>query len=93
VEFSKKIKVLFAELCCSYCKNDFTSDSFELVKKFSDIGIYNLRCQKCGKDFGQIVLKINQNSQNFEPLEIIEGAEPITVDDVIDIHNFLKNMK
>ena len=72
----KKIKKLFSNLCCSHCKNGFDED-----------------CKYCGKDFGVAFLGINNvDVKSYEPLEIQEGPEPITYDDVIDAHRFIKTL-
>lgn len=84
------IDTLFVGLCCSQCKNDFSKDAFEILQKDGDILICHLVCQKCGKDFGEIILNINPKSSNHPPLEIIEGPPPINYDDVIDAHRFIK---
>lgn len=88
----KEIKKLFSNLCCSRCKNDFVSESFEITAFEGDIMIVNLKCSKCGKDFGQIVLNYNKGAKFHQPLTVVEGLEPISFDDVIDAHRFIKNM-
>ncbi|MBP3847862.1 hypothetical protein J6I39_08965 [bacterium] len=90
---SKDIKNLFQNLCCSRCKNDFTSDSIIIKEREGDIFICNLTCQVCGKNFGNIVLRYNQKSEMHKALEIIDGPAPISSDDVIDAHLFIKKMK
>ena len=88
----KDIKTMFENLCCSHCKNEFDKDSFELENKYGNLRIYHLQCKKCGKDFGQIILNYNQKSDKHTALEIIQGATPITIDDVIDAHKFIQNL-
>ena len=88
------IKTLFSGLCCSRCKNEFSIDSLNVLEKNKDILICNLLCEKCGKDFGEIVLNFNRKADKHSPLEIIEGPPPISVDDVIEAHRFIrKNLK
>ncbi len=88
---SKDIKVLFSNLCCSHCRNDFTQDSLTLKEKEGDVLICNLKCSVCGKDFGDIVFNYNKSTKIHDILEVIEGPPAINADDVLDIHNFLKN--
>jgi len=85
------INSLFSGLCCSRCKNDFSEKSFKILEKKREILICNLTCEKCSKDFGQIVLNINRKSEKHTPLEIIEGPPPISADDVLDAHKFIKD--
>lgn len=89
----KHFKNLFSELCCSKCRNDFTTDSIEITEQQNEILICKLSCKKCGADFGDIILKYNRNTKVLAPLEVIDGPPPITTDDVIDAHRFIKNLK
>lgn len=89
----KEIKTLFKNLCCSKCRNDFTSDSITVKEQESDILICNLKCQVCGMDFGDVVFNFNRKANTHSPMEIIDGPPPITSDDVIDAHRFIKKMK
>lgn len=86
----KDIKTLFDGLCCSRCKNEFTKNSIKILRKESDLMICNLTCEKCGKDFGEIVFNFNRKAEKHAPLEIIEGPPPISYDDVIDAHRFIR---
>ena len=89
----KDVKALFANLCCSRCKNEFTLDSIKIFDKDCDLLCCRLSCAKCGKDFGDVVLNFNRKSDKHSPLEIIDGPPPISVDDVIDAHKFIKKLK
>ena len=51
----------------------------------------NLLWEKCGKDFGEVVFNFNRKSDNHLPLEMVEGPPPISSDDVIDAHRFIKD--
>ena len=90
---NEDIKNLFSNLCCSKCRNDFTKDDFTIKEQKGDILICNLTCKKCFKDFGDIVFNFNRKSKKHTPMEIIDGPAPITTDDVIDAHEFIKRMK
>lgn len=89
----KDIQSLFANLCCSRCKNEFSIDSLKILERDCDILHCSLSCAKCGKDFGEIILNYNRKSKTHLPLEIIEGAPPISYDDVIEAHKFIKKLK
>ena len=86
----KYIKTLFSNLCCSRCKNEFDINSINVTKELKDILICNLTCQKCGKNFGEIVLNYKKTATKHSPLKIIDGPSPITIDDVIDAHKFIQ---
>ena len=87
----KEIKNLFSNLCCSKCRNDFDIDSIKIIEVKKDLMICNLHCNKCGKDFGDIIFNFNKKTKSHNPLEVIDGPEPISSDDVIDAHNYIKN--
>lgn len=84
------IKILFSNLCCSHCKNDFDKNSIEIKEHNEDLIFANLKCQKCGKDFGDIIFNFNRKSNIHLPLEAIEGPPPINADDVLNAHEFIK---
>ena len=86
-------KRLFKNLCCSQCKNDFDFESFDVKQNFGNILLCKLICSKCGKDFGDVVLNFDKKSSVHSELEVIEGPPPISHDDVIDAHRFIKKMK
>ena len=87
---NKEVKILLSNLCCSRCKNEFTKDSIRVIYSINDISICHLECKKCGKDFGQIILNVNKKSKKHLSLEIVEGSAPISYDDVLDAHEFIK---
>ncbi len=89
----KDIKILFKNLCCSKCRNDFTTGSLTVKRREGDILICNLKCTVCEKDFGDVVFNFNRKSDKHYPMEIIDGPPPISSDDVINAHEFIKKMK
>lgn len=88
---SENIATLFKNLCCSQCKNDFSIEDIKILERHKNILTCHLLCQKCGKDFGKIILNFERKQKKHTPLQLVEGAEPISYDDVIDAHNFIKN--
>ena len=85
------INSIFASICCSHCKNNFTKNSVKILENFGDIYSINLSCEKCGKDFGNVLLKFNKNEKYHGDMQILEGAPVINYDDVIDAHRYIKN--
>ena len=86
----KDIKTLFSGLCCSHCKNEFTKSSIKILEKDGDILLCNLTCEKCGKDFGNVVFNFNRKTEKHPQLEVLEGPPPISYDDVIEAHRFIR---
>jgi len=92
-----KIDILFKNLCCSRCKSDFDEQSVKLLRQENDVLVVHLSCNNCGKDFGISFLGTkNLNAQFFDiektPLRMIEDMPPISKDDVLDAHKFIKDL-
>lgn len=91
----KKLKVLFENLCCSMCKNGFDEDSITIKREENGLLVVNLFCQHCGKNFGVAFVGISNlevKDDNKLPLEVQEGPAPISYDDVIDAHRFIRDL-
>lgn len=97
----RKIATLFKDLCCSECKSDFDEKSVHIMRKEheenEEMIVFRLVCQNCGKSFGVAFLGIS----DFElkdyveedlTLKIREGAKPISADEVLDAHKFIKKL-
>ena len=89
---NKKLKDMFTNLCCSNCHSDFDEDSFRILRKENPICVCQVVCQHCGKSFGLALLGYDISIKKTEPLDIIPAPLPITSNDVIDAHNFIKNL-
>lgn len=97
----RKIATLFKDLCCSVCKSDFEEKSVQIMREEKDSDeemiVLRLTCQECGKSFGVAFLGIsdfelkNYNEDDLV-LKVQEGANPISADDVLDAHRFIKKL-
>lgn len=97
----RKVAVLFKELCCSVCKSDFDESSVIIMRedktKDEEMLVLRLVCPKCGKSFGVAFLGISDlNLKNYKDddltLHVQEGEAPISTDDVLDAHKFIKKL-
>ena len=91
----KKLKVLFNNLCCSQRKAGFDENSFIIKREEPGLTVTHLVCQHCGKSFGVAFLGfsgIDVKDETQLTLEVQEGPEPISYDDVIDAHRFIKEL-
>ena len=91
----KEIKTLFNNLCCSHCKNGFDEDSVIIKREEEGLIVTSLVCRHCGKNFGVAFLGfsgIQVKDKNDLVMEVQEGPDPITYDDVIDAHRFIQNL-
>lgn len=92
---NKKFSLLFKDMCCPRCKHDFDGASVEIVREEPFLLVVKLVCQHCNKKFGIAFLGLsNLNLKNEEDLILKkrEDLPPITADDVINAHNFIKNL-
>ncbi len=80
----KIINMLFSDMCCSECKADFTDDSVFVLRKEKNLTVIQVICQHCGKSFGIALLGGCEEKKVKTPA--------ICYDDVIDAHNFFKNL-
>lgn len=98
----KKISILFKNLCCSKCKSDFDESSIDIMRQENspeeNMIVAKLTCQHCGKSFGLAFLGLGdldvKEAQTDEDIAfaIREEAPPISTDDVLDAHEFIKNL-
>ena len=92
-----KFNVMFKNMCCSVCKADFDENSIKILRQEEAMYVVNLHCNHCGKDFGVAFLGAKDiNAAYFDkektPLRMIEDLPPISDDDVLDAHKFIKNL-
>lgn len=97
----RKIATLLKELCCSACKSDFGEESVVIMREEKnpeeEMIVFRLACQNCGKSFGVAFLGISDfELKNYSEedlvLQIQEGVAPISKDDVLDAHKFIKQL-
>ncbi len=90
-------KKLFSNLCCSNCGHDFDEDSIYVLREEERLFVLQVICQNCQKSFGIAILgmdsiKIKDKDNNKIPLEIKNLPEPISTDDVLDAHKFIRKL-
>ncbi len=94
----KIVNMLFSDMCCSECKSDFNEDSLFVLRREDNLTVLQITCQNCGKSFGIALLggceekDLSNKSQDELALQIQDGPDAICYDDVIDAHNFFKNL-
>lgn len=94
----KIINMLFSDMCCSECKADFDEDSVFTLRKEKNLTVLQVVCQHCGKSFGIALLggcdekEDSKRTRDELALQVQDGPDAICCDDVIDAHNFFKNL-
>jgi len=93
----KNIDKLFANLCCSECGADFTEESINVLREEDEFSVLQIVCSNCKKSFGIAFLgESNFSLKNPKDadlaLELQDGPDPVSCDDVIDAHRFIKGL-
>lgn len=93
----RKVATLFKELCCSACKSDFDESSILIMREEEELIVFKLICPNCSKSFGVAFLglsdfELKNYTEDDLSLQVQEGADPISADDVIDAHKFIKKL-
>ncbi|MBR6163712.1 hypothetical protein IKQ26_07480 [bacterium] len=88
-----KLKNLMDNFCCSNCKSDFEEESLTIVREEAGLIVVQISCQNCGKSFGIALLGVSElDIKEPVPFEMEDCPDKISCDDVIDAHNFIKNL-
>ena len=86
------IEKLLKNLCCSDCGADF--DHFKVLRQEKNLLVINLICPKCGKDFGTCILSMcNSPRGEVLALDLQDGPNLITADEVIDANLLIRDLK
>lgn len=96
------IKKLLASMKCAECAKGFNENSFTVMRQEDGLFVLQVKCKKCSKGFGVAILGLDKNellasiNEDFtgssEP-ESSEGeAKAIDYDDILDAHEFIKNL-
>ena len=80
-------------MACSACHSDFDENSFEILNSEENFLVLKLKCSKCFKDFGVVIVNLTSGSDDILPFSIESTPKLISKDEVIDAHIFLKNLK
>lgn len=99
----KKFVKMLDELCCSECRASFDEDSIDIVRNEENLYVVKVVCSNCQKSFGLAMLGLNSidfkdeiKQINFSDddlkFRIDVEDEPISYDDVLDAHEFIKNI-
>ena len=101
----RKIVKMFDDLCCSDCHQSFGENSISIIRREDNFLVLQIICENCGKSFGLAMLGINSVEikddkgipiTNFSDedlkLKIEEDLSPISYDDVLDAHEYIKNI-
>lgn len=91
------IQKLFADLCCSNCGHDFDENSVFILREEEGLFVLQVVCPNCQKSFGVAILgaasiAFKEKDDEKLALQIKDLPEPISSDDVIDAHRFIKKL-
>lgn len=89
------IRKRLTHIRCAYCGQQFTQDNIDLLEHEGDLWYFSVYCQSC-KSKG-IMTATMKNREVLEADAELTKAEtgkfstPVCLDDVLDIHTFLKD--
>jgi DNA-directed RNA polymerase subunit RPC12/RpoP len=91
------IKKLLSSVKCSSCGKQFGTNDINVIKHQDDTWFLNIYCPSCGKQ--SLVVAVIKKDKSAEIVSNTSSPEPaehtrdstVSVDDMLDIHNFLKN--
>lgn len=91
------IQKLFSDLCCSNCGHDFDEDSIFVLREEEGLFVLQVVCPNCQKYFGIAILgvesiAVKDKKDDKLALQVKDLPEPISSDDVIEAHRFIKNL-
>lgn len=87
---------LLTKLRCVTCGQPYTLRDFTMVDRRTDAWVLSSHCQHCGNsDHVIVVVSLGEQPEPVTDLTPEEGEtsadwEPITSDDVLDIHAFMR---
>ena len=102
----KLIQEHFTQLHCNYCDSSFTHDSVKLIREEEDYWVVKVTCTSCHQSAGIAIVGIEYeevdiiekskpkklNELNKEEKVKFATKGPISFDDVLDAHDFIKNL-
>ncbi len=94
-EIESLIRYLAARLECAVCHHQYEPDDFELLNKEANSLMFFITCHHCYTQ-GFMVVFIQEQWPELEEIDQAEEEserEPITADDVLDMHRFLENFE
>ncbi len=84
---------LLAGMKCSYCSCDFDENSIRIMRFDDGLHVIRVKCEDCGKSFGIAYLGLTEEELERSYQEVRKkNTKPITIDDVLDAHNYIKNL-
>ena len=91
------IKKLLSSVKCSSCGKQFGTNDINVIKHQDDTWFLNIHCPSCGNQ--SLVVAIIKKDKSAEIVSNISeselpdytGSATISIDDILDIHNFLKD--
>lgn len=93
----KIIQEHFNTLNCPKCMKNFSNESVNLVRKEKDYWVIKVNCLECFKPVGIAIVGI-ESFRDFDSeltsseLEKFSELPPISTNDVLDAHEFIKGL-
>lgn len=95
------IQEYFQQKFCRFCHHAYTEDGIELIRQEPGLIVVRIGCNTCNKPLGVAIVGCNTEAEKPAPkyppewtkkdVERLTEAPPITYDDVISAHQFLRD--
>lgn len=91
------LRRLFSKVECSVCGKRYDSSNIKVLDHEEDLWFLSVTCASCGTQ-GLVAAVVKEGSVVAEPISdlteaeysTLAGREEVGVDDVLDMHSFLK---
>ncbi len=92
------VRQLIANVKCAICSREYSEDDVAIMGQQDDVWMLMVSCQHCGTQ-GIILAMVKEDEEQVEvvtdltaeELERMEGMPAIDIDDVLDVHRFLRD--
>lgn len=86
------LKRLISTLKCSICGRHYEARNVHILGQQGELWFISVFCSNCGtRGFIAAVIREDNAELNQEELAKFAHSEPIGIDDILDIHNQLKD--
>ena len=101
------IQNFFARMRCNFCTHHLEPDGIELIRQDHEVYVVNVQCTRCTRQMGIALVGLEGSEADgisatgrlyTDPelteleMERLANFEPIGYDDVLDAHEFFKNL-
>lgn len=88
-ELKEVINHLKKTVPCSQCSKTFVNEEIKIISTFNNDALLHILCNNCGNQL-LVHVSVVENTSKKKPSIKTHNTISVSQDDVLDIHNFLK---